>query len=469
MSPEAAAPAGPSQPMAGRAGADTPDRASDGRRPVQLSPRHWYWWLTALSAVGLAVRVLYVVVAKDHVHVPFNDSFYFHYQANLLVQGKGWFINPFAYFFVDHHLVVQAADHPPLWTLVLAIPAAVGIQGYVSQLFWGCVVGSGAVFVTGLAARRAAGPRAGLIAAGIAAVYPNYWLNDGLGMSETLVLLIVAAIILWSFRVMDQPNWSNAAVLGALCALGALTRSELVLLLVLLIPPLVLVLRATSFRRRLVLFSVALMAALITMAPWVGYNMARFSHTELLSNELGVTLVCSNNRATYHGHLMGYWQGTCTTGIRTKGDESAQDVEYRHLAFTFIDAHRSRIPAVIAARIGRELGLFHPLGQIDLDHYLEYRPLAPAVIGLFMYYGLVLTSVAGAVVLVRRRGRPSLVPFVALLVEIVVAAAVTYGNTRFRTPVEVGLVVLTAVLANELLDRRTGSPRGQAVAPTTGA
>ncbi len=452
MSPETAASAGPSQVGAGRAAAGTPDRGSEGGRAALPSRRRWYRWLTAVSLVGLAIRVTYVAVAKYHVHVPFNDSFYFHYQANLLVQGKGWFINPFAYFFGGHQ-AVQAADHPPLWTLVLAIPSAVGIQGYVSHLFWACLVGTGAVFVTGLAARRVVGPRAGLIGAGIAAVYPNYWLNDGLGMSETLVLLIVAVIVLWAFRFIDEPTWSNAAVLGGVCALGALTRSELVLLLVTILVPVGLLLRGVRWRQRLSLVALGILAALVTMAPWVGYNLARFDHPELLSNELGVTLICSNNKATYHGEFLGYWQGTCTTNIKTHGDESAMDTQYRRIAFQFIDKHKGRIPAVIAARIGREMGFFHPMGQLNFDNYLEYRPLAPAIAGLYVYYGLIVLSAGGVLVLVRRRGKRSLIPFVGLLAEVVIAAALTYGNTRFRTPVEVGLVVLTAAFVDSVLSR----------------
>ena len=418
----------------------------------ELSAR-WLVALTGVSILGLAIRVVYVLVSKYHAHIPFNDSFYFHYQANLLVEGTGWFINPSTYFF-EHHQLVQAADHPPMWTLVLAGAAAIGLKGYVSQLFWGCVVGAGAVFVTGLAGRRVAGPRSGIFAAGIAAVYPNYWLNDGLGMSETLVLLVIAVALLWSFRLLQRPGWFNAAALGFFCALGALTRSELALLVVLLLLPVCLGLRGISYRRRAALFGTGLLTALVTVSPWVGFNLSRFSHTELLSNELGVTLVCANNAATYHGHLLGYWQGSCTNKIETHGDESAQDGEYRHIAFRFIKHHEGRIPAVVLARVGRELGLFHPLGQIDLDHYLEYRPLAPAVVGLFLYYAMAMASIGGAVNLRRRSGGISLVPFIGIFIGVIVAAALTYGNTRFRTPFEVVLVVLTGVFLDAILAGR---------------
>jgi 4-amino-4-deoxy-L-arabinose transferase-like glycosyltransferase len=411
------------------------------------SPRRWYLWASAISVGGLGIRVGYVLISKRRSGVPFNDAFYFHYQANLLVEGKGWFIDPGSYLYL-HHRIAQAADHPPLWTLVLAAAAFVGLKSYLSQLLWACVVGTGTVFVTGMAARRVGGPAAGLVAAAIAAVYPNYWLNDGLGLSETLVLLVVAAVVLWSFRFWSEPSWRGAATLGVLCALGALTRSELVLLIVFVLIPIGLVLRGVGVRRRLGLTAVGIFAALLTLAPWVGFNLSRFNRPEFISTELGATLLCANNAFTYQGRLFGYWDGACTSHVRVSGDESDRDAQYRHLAFKYIKAHEDRVPLVVAARVGRELGLFNPWEQIQFDHTLEYRPLVPAQIGLFVYYGLVVMSIAGALVL--RRRRITLVPFVGLLVEVVVASMLTYGTTRFRTPLEVALVVLSAVLATDL-------------------
>jgi asparagine N-glycosylation enzyme membrane subunit Stt3 len=58
---------------------------------------------------------------------------------------------------------------------------------------WGSVaIGTCTIVVIGLVANRLAGPRAGLLAAGIAAVYPNLWMNDGLVMSEAPGGLLVA-------------------------------------------------------------------------------------------------------------------------------------------------------------------------------------------------------------------------------------------------------------------------------------
>ena len=82
------------------------------------------------------------------------------------------------------------------------------------------VFGAGVVLVIGLLGRAVAGDRAGLVAAGIAAVYPNLWINDGLVMSETLATLAVALAILLTYRFIRAPRWSTAAWVGVACGSG---------------------------------------------------------------------------------------------------------------------------------------------------------------------------------------------------------------------------------------------------------
>ena len=73
------------------------------------------------------------------------------------------------------------------------------------------VFGAGVVLLIGLIGRTVAGDRAGLIAAAIAALYPNLWINDGLVMSETLATLAVALAILLAYRFGRSPTWRERA------------------------------------------------------------------------------------------------------------------------------------------------------------------------------------------------------------------------------------------------------------------
>ena len=98
---------------------------------------------------------------------------------------------------------------------------------------------------------------------------------------------------------------------------------------------------------------------------------------------------------------------------------------------------------------------------------MSSRPRIPDEIGLYMYYALLVGAVFGGIT-IRRRGK-TVVPFVGLLVEVVVATVVTFGATRYRAPLEVGLVVLGAVSIDGLFGRLTGpggsvEPEGATVA-----
>jgi MYXO-CTERM domain-containing protein len=82
---------------------------------------------------------------------------------------------------------------------------------------------------------------------------------------------------------------------------------------------------------------------------------------------------------------------------------------------------------------------------------------------LVTYYALALLSVAGAVVLRRRRvtGYPLLAPIAVVLITV----ALSYGNTRFRAPAEVMLAVLAAVAIDALVSRFASARAGGGAVP----
>ena len=66
-------------------------------------------WLLAATALGAVIRVAWLVAGWNDP-IGFEDAFFYHHQANLLADGKG-FISPFPY--LASGVSSPAAEHPP--------------------------------------------------------------------------------------------------------------------------------------------------------------------------------------------------------------------------------------------------------------------------------------------------------------------------------------------------------------------
>jgi hypothetical protein len=168
--------------------------------------------------------------------------------------------------------------------------------------------------------------------------------------------------------------------------------------------------------------------------------MSRFDEPAFISTGAGGTFADSSCDAVFYGPMVGWWSNSCI--VVYKGDESVRDRKLRAHAFEYLSNHESRLPYVVAVRIGRIWQVYRPDQTTRLD-WLEGRGRVTGNAALLFYLGTLPLAAAGLVVL-RARRRPVL-PFVALLVLVTLTAAVFYGAVRFRMPADVALVVLAAV------------------------
>ena len=115
--------------------------------------------------------------------------------------------------------------------------------------------------------------------------------------------------------------------------------------------------------------------------------------------------------------------------------------------------------------MGRIWGVYRPGQSITLDTVVEGRGRAVATTGLILYYELLALGIAALVVL-RRRSVPIL-PFVSLALLVTLTAAVAIGITRYRFPVDLGLVVLAGISLDAAWRwlRRPTRSRGTTAAP----
>ena len=141
--------------------------------------------LALITALGAAWRLGYLFVVKAHDGLMLNDSLYYSIQAGRNSEGQ-WFREGITN--------LPGAEHGPLTPLYLTPWSLGGGDSVVWQRFATTLLGIATVAVIGLVGRRLAGPVVGLVAAGIAAVYPNLWINDSLVMSESLALRDLAVM-----------------------------------------------------------------------------------------------------------------------------------------------------------------------------------------------------------------------------------------------------------------------------------
>jgi len=405
-------------------------------RPVggTMSRRRFGLGLTAIVAAALGVRVGYVLIVTRHENSKVYDSLWYGFTALGLSIGQ---------FFRIAFGTALSAAHPPVTSFVLAPSCWLfGFHaGTTAQRLTMALLGTAVVLCVGLVGRALAGPWVGLTAAALAAGAPNFWIPNGILMSETPAMLGMALILLAILRLRRRPTVVSAVALGVACGAEALVRAELILFVPLLLVPTTLAARPASILRKCGLLGLALLASAFVLAPWVGRNLATFQDPTYISTGDGLALLGANCKQTYYGPDLGSWALGCALAGSSHGDESVQSSADQHAAVTYAKHHENRLPAVVAARIGRVWDVYQPIQMADYD-VNEGRPRDAAIAGLIVYYVLLPLALTGLVVLRRRRMRPWILLVPAVVVT--VTSALFYGLVRFRAPFEVCLVVLAA-------------------------
>jgi 4-amino-4-deoxy-L-arabinose transferase-like glycosyltransferase len=456
--PGAATPASGRDALDHRRSVTEPTAAPRGRRLGFAS----VLLLIVLGAFALRVGYVLTVTQFDgHLY----DAVFYELEARSLADGHG-FVNPLP----GPTHGEPAADHPPLTALALAPAATLPGDSQLWMRLTMAALGAAVVALVGLLGRAVGGSRVGLVAATVAALYPNLWMNDGLIMSETLAALTTVAALVLAYRMLRQPSGPVAAALGAACGLAGLARAELFLLVPLLAVPVAWVAVRSDPRGRVAKSGLAFGAAVLVVAPWIGFNLARFQEPTFLSTGDGGALLGATCPRTFYGKDVGFWNIYCIPLRRPRGDLSVASRHYRDEALKYAGQHAARLPVVALARLGRLVGVYAPR-QLATYSVGEGRPEWASDLGLVSFWLLVPFAVGGALWLRRRRGR--VWPLLAPVWLVVGAAAVFYGTPRFRVPAEPTVVVLATVGACALAARRWPAarpdvPAGSARPPETG-
>jgi 4-amino-4-deoxy-L-arabinose transferase-like glycosyltransferase len=386
--------------------------------------------IAAVTLTGAAWRIV-MLVSKWNTPLLLNDSFYYSLQASQ--NGRGhWYRAP-SIPFTD----MPSAEHPPLTSLVLT-PASLLSNPVAWQRATMTLLGILLIPLIAMVGRKIGGRRVGVIAAIIAATYPNIWMSDSLVMSETLSLVLVTVALLAAIRFQNRFDVVSAALCGLAVGVAGNARSE-----VLLFAPLfaLIGIRTRPFGQWLQRAVVVVVVAGLAVLPWVVYNLSRFESAVYMSTNDGTTLLGANCPLTYGGPGLGGWSILCLDTVTDPlaDDPAAQSARRREAAVNFAREHEGRLPVVASARLLRAADLYGLTDLVKLDTG-EERPEWAVWAGIASWWLLAPFAAAGWWRVRRRYGYLLAVP----VINVLVVTIVFYGAHRLRSPMEPVVVVCAA-------------------------
>ncbi len=405
-----------------------PEVALDAPVSEGSSDRSTWLVIGAATLVGAVWRVS-MLISKWSRPLLFNDSVYYSFQARANSQGR-WFRLVFT--------GGPGAEHPPLASLLMT-PASLLAHYVFWQRATNTLLGIAIIPLIGLLGLRIGGRRVAIVAAAIAALYPNLWMNDSLVMSESSSALLVVVVLLCAWRLQERFDLRSAALTGAVIGIAALSRSELLLLA----PLLAFVgFRSHPMREWAKRALLVLVTASLVLLPWVAYNLTRFEAPVLLSTNDGITLLGSNCDQTYSGAQMGGWLTTCLRDIvpLEREDPSQLSKRERSAALHYVRHHLSRVPIVVGSRLLRAGDLYglNDLVRMDVG---DERSRWASWAGIFSWWLLMPLAVFGWLKGRRRSGWILAAP----VINAMATTVLFYGAHRLRSPMEPVIVICAAM------------------------
>ena len=339
------------------------------------------------------------------------------------------------------------------------------------------VAGTLAVLVVYLLGRRLGGPRAGLVAAGLAAVYPPTLFYTSLLSGEPLAILTVAGAVLAFLWAADDGRSPWAwALPGLLLGLTAFLRPEYVALTALLALLAVVVAgRRSGPWRGLAAGGLMAVACAATIAPW----------TAIASSEMGrfVPVSTGGGKALFIGTYLpgdGLHERTKAQLYHRFRGADLSPQELRQVPMNpLLDAVAGKYP-----ELPRDEALGH-IGRENLVRWSTHEPRAVAQmiagkvahmwhgsgspsytpVGGAVHYLVLVAGLAGLVLLLVRR-RWEVLPILVLLVGISLIGGLLLAGTRRNLPVMPLVIALAGVGVIAVVDwvrartarRRVGEP-----------
>ncbi len=403
-----------------------------------MKPRTFVWSAIGIAVGGLVLRVIYDLLL-GHAPPVGSDGIWYALQAQTIAKGVGY-VDPQRYF--SFHGASPTAQFPPLWPTVLAGAHLVGLDTLRSYRIVAGVVGCTTVVLAAFIGRKLVGERVGLIAAVIVASSPFLIAADGSLMAESLFIALVTAAVLVAVYARETPSVWRFALLGLLLGLAALTRSDGLVIGVVLVAVTALF-TPGAVVRRIAFAGLAVVVLIAVLVPWTIRNLDAFDKTVVLSNNSGSLIGGSNCGRVYGGSNTAGWDFECIVIVEKSTTNEVERAEIqREEGIRFAEDNIGRLAVVAPARVVRGWGIWDPTVLADVET-LETRNRTMQLTAWPIELAILAVAVAGSVVSVRRKVKVA--PLFAVIGSASFVLAASWGNQRFRLAAEPALAVLAAI------------------------
>jgi len=452
----------------------TPPDADDRRRaPLTRAERRWLVGIVVVAAVLRIGWLAYANVEPPTSFVPAGDAYSYWYYGNSIADGHGYLSyidgEPTAYYPIGFPAILGG-----LYWLAKHVPFVEPDLMLLTGVFQ-VVVSAATVALTFMVGRRLAGPRAGLVAAGVMALFPNLIHQvTTIQVETTFIFLTMAALVIvvdhdWSS---GPPGPNRLLAFGTVLAASALVRPFSAPLLLGLFLALLAV--GLGWRRSLALASVPLLVLVVAFTPWTIRNAIELDAFVPSSTNMGDTLCIDRN-----GEATGSFRWSAHDGcVDIRLPEAARNQGNTRRAIEWVVDNPGRELVQIGRRARHLFG--HDHDGIESTESLgsgpvlseSRRELSQATADWYFHVVLVL-AVVGLPLLYRRSPRPQRRIVFTTFGALLVIPLLLWGNSRFHQPLVPLMALSAGALSVALIERVTGrraaGATGAGEAATAGA
>lgn len=402
--------------------------------------------LAILVAVALALRLAAVADTPDYR--PMQDSVQYDSIAVSIVHGHGFGKTRFA---PDGG---PSAFRPPAYPLTLAGVYALTGDSRTAGRIAGCALGALSLVLIYVLAAALWGPGLGLLASGIAAIFPPLVLLSVAINSEVLFVPLELSVICAAVLYRQGRGGTPLLVAGgAACGLAALTRPNGWVLLV----PLVWAvwLRSGGLGRPLLGRAVvALLATVVVVLPWSIRNTVVFHSFVPLNTAAGAILAGEyNDTARTFPRYPGTWLIPYPTIVpelapiyRGRPNEAELDRKLTRHALRYMLDHPGYVAKASALNALRTFNLApRAPSAARVDRQQRGVGTRAANLDKVSVWLACLLSVAGVVALIRRTFPPAGLYVWITPLLLVATAFLVLGQDRYRAPILPFLVLLASL------------------------